>query len=353
MTWKNLTIALLGSAVLCACTKEDNTPVTNSPPPSAAGDYMVLVTNEGPFGSGTGTISQINLTSGDAFHELFENANNYPLGNVVQSATKVDNQLYVVVNNAQKIEVIDYPGFSSSATITGLSMPRYFAENNGIGFVTDWGADGVQVIDLETNQIIGLISTGSGPENMLIHDGFLYVVNSGGFSSDNRVSVINLATNSIDAQIEVGDNPQSLVIDATGKIRVLCRGVNDWTGEGNDTAGALFTIDPNTQSVSSNLTFDSVDDHPANLVMNAQGQTLYFLMNGDVYEIAHDATELPADPTITGNFYTLGFHAAAQQLLAADAADYQQEGTVHVFDANGSENAVFNAGVIPGHIITY
>lgn len=353
MNWKNLALALLGSAVIIACKKEDESPITNSPPSSSASDYMVLVSNEGPFGSGTGSISQINLTSGEAFHELFENANNYPLGNVVQSSNKVDDLIYIVVNNAQKIEVVDYPEFTYSATISGLSMPRYFEEYNGTGYVSDWGANGIQVIDLETNEITGLISTGAGPENMLFHDGYLYVANSGGLGSDNRVSVINLASNSIETQIEVADNPQSLQIDGAGQLRVLCRGINDWSGEGNDTAGALFTIDPNTHSVSSSLVFDSVDDHPSNLVADEQGEVLYFLMNGDVYELEHDSNVLPSGPFINGNFYGLGFHAGAQRLLAADAADYQQEGSVHVFATSGSEDAVFDAGVIPSHILSY
>lgn len=353
MNWKNLTLALLGTAMIMACKKDDETPITNSPPPAATSDFMVLVSNEGPFGSGTGSISQINLTSGEAYHDLFENSNNYPLGNVVQSANKVDDRLYIVVNNAQKIEVVDYPEFTSSASISGLSMPRYFAEYDGTGYVTDWGIDGVQIINLEANQISNSISTGSGPENMLVHDGYLYVANSGGFDTDNRVSVINLGSNSLETQIEVADNPQSMVIDGAGNIRVLCRGLNDWSGEGNDTAGALFTIDPNNQSVLSSFSFDSVDDHPSNLVSDGQGDKLYFLMNGNIYSFDHDATALPSEPLITGNFYALGFHAGAQQLLATDAADYQQEGTVHVFATSGSEDAVFDAGVIPSHILTY
>ena len=57
---------------------------------------------------------------------MFFQTNGTPLGDVVQSITQFNNNAYVVVNNSNKIEVIDITNFSSIATITGFTSPRYF-----------------------------------------------------------------------------------------------------------------------------------------------------------------------------------------------------------------------------------
>lgn len=345
---KKLLILPVVFLLFFGCKKEDDQP---DPPSFRYSGHLVWLANEGMFQGGTGTISGINLSTGQEVHEIFENTNGFGVGNVLQSLCYHDDQIYAVVNNAQKIEVMQYPGFVSTGTISGLEFPRYMEVYNEIGFVSDWTVGGVQVIDLSSNSVESVIETGAGAENLLIHNEKLYVANSGGFGTDNRVSVIDCASSTLLTQIEVGDNPQSLVMGADGNMRVLCRGVQDWQQPENDTPGSLFVIDPNQDNVVGSFNFTEATEHPSNLVVDGAGNTLFFLLNSAIYKMDADATEFPSEPLVSGNFYGLGFHPEAQSLLATDAGTFDSDGTLNVFSPEGEEQTVFDTGIAPNFLL--
>lgn len=344
---------LIFSAVVllfASCKKEeDTTPIPDYTP--NAQDKTVLVSNEGPFQSGSGTISLLNITQNSIENGVFENTNAYPLGNIVQSAHKAGSDIYMMVNNAQKVEVVSYPEFTSTATIDGLGAVRYMASQGQTGYVSDWTLGGVQVIDLNTKSVTGTIITGDGPENLLVHEDKLYVANSGGFGVANTVSVIDLNTQTVSAQITVSDVPHSMAIDASGNLRVLCRGYNDWTDPTNSTAGALVTINPASGTVTSTLEFADNSQHPSHLVANADGTRLFFLRDGNIYRMSASDTTLPANALVAGTLYSLGYHPGAGLLLGGDAIDFVSEGIILEYNEDGAQQNVHSAGVMPSHFL--
>jgi len=352
MRINQLLIAIAVLFFFAACKKEEENPVV-PPPASGTADYQVVVANEGPFMSGTGTLSLINLSSGSVNQEVFQNTNSFPLGNIVQSTWLHEDHIYVVVNNASKVEVTNFPAMNSIATISGLSSPRYFVTHSNTGYISDWGTGGVHIVNLDNNSVAGEITTGSGPDRMHIHNDHLLVVNSGGFDTDNRVSVINLIQQSLSEQVTVGDNPNSVLTDADGNVRVICHGKGSWPDPEAETAGSIWILDGSTYDVIQTLTFPEASQHPSNLVANASGTVFYYLLNGNIYEMGIDDDNLPDTPLISGNFYSLTYHAGADVILASDAADFQQNGKVHVFSPQGEETATFNVGVIPGHMLPF
>ena len=85
--------------------------------------------------------------------------------------------------DSAKIEVIDQNAYSV-ATIPAVS-PRYIKQvNDTKAYVTDWGVNGVQVIDLATNTVSSTINCGTGPEGLAISNGFAYICNVGGWGLD-------------------------------------------------------------------------------------------------------------------------------------------------------------------------
>ena len=113
--------------------------------------------NEGNFQDADGSISFINPDDGSVKQDLFGSVNNgLALGDVVQSMTIDDDFAYVVVNNSNKIEVVNANTFVSEHTIQGLSLPRYFTTLNGKGYVTEWvnysDPGRVTIIDIETTR---------------------------------------------------------------------------------------------------------------------------------------------------------------------------------------------------------
>ena len=74
-------------------------------PPVILSDNRVFVTNEGPFQDGTGTLSIIYRDSLTVENNVFEKVNDRPIGNIVQSIEVFEEKAYIVVNNANKVEI--------------------------------------------------------------------------------------------------------------------------------------------------------------------------------------------------------------------------------------------------------
>ena len=89
-------------------------------------ENKVLITNEGNFGWGIGTISVYDPTSGAVIDKYDQQQNGgSTLGNVCQSITKYNNHYYIVMNNSNKIVVVNASDFVKTAIITGFNSPRY------------------------------------------------------------------------------------------------------------------------------------------------------------------------------------------------------------------------------------
>jgi len=344
----NLLLTIFVAATIVACKKEKDS-VVNSP--VAAADMVAIVANEGPFMTGSGSVSIVNLSKKTVSNQLFEQANSFPLGNIVQSVYVENNMAFIVVNNASKVEVTTYPEFESIATISGLLSPRYCVVANNRVYISDWGTSGVVVYDLLNNQMVALTPTGNGPDKMLLDGNNLFVANAGSWSAnDNRISVIDIQSNEVIQQIETAFNPNSMVIDANGNLRVLCAGINDWAEPENSTPGAIYTISRTNFSVIDVINFNESTEHPSSLAINGSLSKLFYLLNGSVYEIGLSESEISSTSLISGNFYGLGFHSTASTIVVCDALDYQQNGKVQTYSESGNLLDAYTVGVIPGSL---
>ena len=83
--------------------------------------------------------------------------------------------------------------------------------------------------------------------------------------------------------------------------------------------------------------------------VGADGETVYFL-NEDVWRMAADAEELPAQPYIRAHetiYYALGVDPHSGDLYLGDAIDYQQQGVVYRFSAEGVPLDTLRVGITP------
>ncbi|MEM6726357.1 MAG: DUF5074 domain-containing protein [Bacteroidota bacterium] len=352
---KHYPILLLSALFLLlatGCAKEDFT---------VTGVYSqgVFITNEGPFQTGSGTVSFLDTETGTMNQKIFETVNSRPLGNIVNSINVFQAKAYIVVNNANKIEVADAGNFTSIGVINGLAQPRYFIGlNSDKGYVSQWGEQGangsVVVVDLESRQILKTIDTGGGPESMVLVEDKLYVANSGGFASDDKVLVIDTDTDEVERTIEVGDKPTDLQLDANGNLWVLCAGAKVFNpdfslDEANSTAGRVVQIDlDNNDAILKNIEWSNVASFPTNLIMNETRTTLYYL-DGTVYQMSIDDETLPTAPFLNNFFYGLGFDPNTGILYGTDAGDFASDGQLLRFMGDGSPIDTFQVGIIPGN----
>jgi YVTN family beta-propeller protein len=331
---------------LSSCKKDDDDKV---------GKYTkgVFVTNEGPFQTGTGTVSFINRNAATIENEIFEVVNNRPLGNVVQSATFHNGKIYIVVNNADKIEIVDADDFKEVGAINGLKLPRYILPvSSSKAYVSQWGTGGMQgeikVINLGSNSVIKTIPTGKGAETMLKKDNFVYVTNGGGLDNDNTVTVIDANTDAVVATLTVGANPNSIQLGSNGYLYVLCSG--KWKSDFSslEEKGALYVIKSNNQTDVVGYDFDSEFSQPSDLTINTSNNKLYYNYNGNIYTQDIAATSLQLNALVNRNFYSLGYDPATDYLYAGDAGNFSSNGKVLRYNSGtGAVIDSFDAGIAP------
>lgn len=338
------------SVVITSCDNDDSGP---------KGQFAngVFVLNEGAFGSGNGTISHYS-SSGVVTQDLFGTVNNgKALGDVVQSMTIEDNTGYIIVNNDNKIEVVDAYTFTSQATIKDLALPRYMVidDDRDLGYITEWVSftdpGRVRVINLKDNSLTTSITTESGAENLLLEDDLLYVSNN----FTNTVSVIDTKTNAVIKTIEVAWAPGQLLEDAQDRIWVVCGG--SWGG--ND--GALVQIDPSKSdepdAESVVKTIELSMNISSKAVISNDGNDIFYFAGKSVYKVSSAATSAPASPFITEsnavNFYGIGIDPKSGVLYMGDDKGFTGSGVVYRYNADGTAIDNFTAGIGPNGFAFY
>lgn len=324
---------------VAACSLGDDTNITTY-------DYSkgIFVVNEGPFGGG-GTITWYDPETNETVQDIFGRENNGALGQFVQSLTFHNGKGYICVNGVNLVVVVDQATFRFVDTIGGLTLPRYFLPlNNDFAVVSQWGKDGlngsIAKIDLNTNQIVKTIPTGTGPEKMFLKDpNTLLVANGGGFGIDSTVSIINLLTETETSRVTVGGkNPTCLVAAGFTGVNpwVLCKGSFD----GSMQPGFLDKFDPPGTGFS---TPNNSDD----LCANPSGNLLYFIGGGKVWSANQfTVNELFAQPA-----NALACHPTTGELYCADAKNFNSAGEVVIYSPAGTQIGSFSTGIIPGEII--
>jgi YVTN family beta-propeller protein len=336
-------VVFAAAIAFTSCKKEDN---------SNDSDFTngIFIVNEGPFQSGTGTITYFNPDSKIVTQDIFESVNGRPLGNIAQSITLFNGKAYIVVNNGGKVEVVDANTFKSTATIANLTNPSQFlAIDNTKAYVSNWVGH-IAVVDLLTNSVSKTIPAGTGPDNMIKSGNYVYVANAGGLSIDSTITVIDYMTDQVVKTIKVGEAPTGLVADGNGRIWIICKG-NGFAGypAAGDTPGKLIRINPATLSVDFTYKFGSTSDHPEKLVINKQKSILYFLHNNGIYSFNIAMSNAVPEKLVSRYFYELGYENKTGYLYASDPKDYSNDGIVLRLKAtDGSMVDSIPAGIIPG-----
>lgn len=303
-------------------------------------DTKVLIINEGNYGWGNASVSLFDPSSDSVIEDYYKQQNNNAaLGDVCQSITHYNSNYYIIVNNSSKIVVAKNSDFNKLATITGFTSPRYLLPiTYNKAYVTEYFANNIKVVDLNSNTITGTIPcNGWGDEMALIYNK-AFVTN---LKSD-YCYVINTVTDLITDSINVGQGASSILIDKNSKVWVLSSGNSSISQ-----TGKLSRIDPVSLTVELSLNFSS-SDSPAKLCCNKTRDTLYYLNKG-VCQFPISLTLLPGSPLIpqgTKVYYGLAVNPKDYTIYVSDAIDYVQKSTVEIYHPNGTFKSNFKAGII-------
>lgn len=341
--------ALVTISLFSCKKKEEDKPETNTTPTDTGYLYGKFVVNEGNFLSNNASISYI----GDQglINEVYQAVNGVELGDVLQSFTIIGDNGYAVLNNSQKIVVVDLKTMQHITSVSGLDYPRYMVDGgNGMAYISNGSGSGqVFMMNLTDHSLAGSIDVGKGPEKMLRDGDLLYVCNSGGWELDASVSVIDINTNTVINTISVGDRPMDLVRDHTGDIWVLCSGNDSWM-TGGETMASLHRINVGSLSVESAVVIGSAGVHPKNMASNSTGTVIYYELNG-VRSVTLSNEEPVESTFINEAVGSIDVDPVSGDVWTSDVSDYVNPSIITQRRANGEVVATYSAGIISSGVV--
>jgi YVTN family beta-propeller protein len=328
-----------------SCVKINPEPIEN-PNVITVGNNDLIISNEGGFQSGNASISIYNKDENTVNNNLYQSINQSNIGDILQSITHINHELFLIVNNSQKIIIIDDRTFEYKSEINGFISPRNLIPiNSNTALVTDLYANKIFVIDLNNKSIISEIDVNGWCEEMILHNGKVYVANVEG----NQLYVIDTYSNQITDSISVTENPSELEIDYLNNIWILSKG--DITNNINPT---LSILNSTNDSIIYINTLDSFNGSPSNLTMNSNRSYAFFIQSDVMKTKINYPLQLETIYYNTGQqFYGLGIDPYNKDIYLSDAIDYVQNGTIYRLDSTGNEKDVFSAGIIPNQFLFY
>lgn len=316
----------------------------------------VIIVNEGLFGAGNGSISVLDVDSDDIENNVFESANSFLLGDVVQNIHWEGEEAFIAVNNSQKIEVVNADDFSSSRTYSDLgSVNDLLVADNTQLFYTKLFDENVELVSANDGSAIATLELdcpqpeetqyNCGNNSLLALDGMVYIGNSG--------TGALLRTSSAGAEITADDiidlagAPKDIVADANGNLWVL---TFDFGDAANNT---LYHIDPISYSIVSETPVGNMPYASVNMVIDEAASTLYF-NEGDITSMGIDGS-FDGRETVYSNVeeevvYGFGIDPDASFLYLGFSGDFTNPGpgqVAKISASDGTEAARYDVGFFP------
>lgn len=308
----------------------------------------VFIACEGNFMYGNGALSFYHTGNKEISNQVYYARNNVPLGDVVQSLARFEDQLFIVVNNSGKIIVADAKTVEHKGSITGLTSPRYihFISDNK-AYISDLHSNVLNIFDSETLTVTGTVDLGGHTSERMVQIGnFLYISH---WSYGKTILVVDITTDEMVAEIEVPLQPKDLVVDSNNMLWILSDGGYEGSPSG-DEVPAISRIDPETQTIEQIYRFQP-GDVPSNLTSNRNGDTIYFL-NRHVYKMHIESRHLPDTAFIEGDdelFYHLASDPVTDEIYIANAIDYTQDAIIYRYSQDGKLIDQFKSGINPSY----
>lgn len=314
-------------------------------PPPVEGSIMMI--NEGNFQFGNASLTVYDFNKDIIYPDVFEKTNGRKLGDVFQSVTVGNGSAYLVVNNSQKIEVVNPENYQSIATITGFRSPRYMLiVNANKAYVSEYYCNQIRIVDLHTNTIIDSIRMDGWMDEMVLLNNKVYVTNA----KKSYILGIDISSDSITDTIKGAYGSIGIQVDANNKLWVLCNG-----DLSRSIHPVLQRINPalNTVEQSFPLNFSEVD--VSRLRINSSKTKLYWLCK-NVFSMGIDDQAVSTKPFIQAanqNFYGLGVDPKTNEVYVSDAKDFVQQSVINRYRSNGTFVGDFKAGLITGGFYFY
>ncbi len=309
----------------------------DSPVELPKGDFEkgYFISNEGNFGTPSASVTFLDNGLKQETNEVFQRVNEKTLGDILQSITFNDDYAFLVVNNSNKVEVVNRYTFKSIATITeNIKLPRYALVENDKLYVTNSGNNTVEVFDVNSFAYITTIEIEKTVEEIKGENDFLYVMNAS-FGYGNTISIINAKTNTVVKAFTVGEGLNSIEIE-DGILYALHK-----TG--------ITKVNTSTNEVIGEILFEDGLSNASNL--EVENNFIYFVSGSKIFKYSKDVTSLAnteiIDTQVTDESWFLGygFNVIEDKLFYTDVKGFTENSEVKVYDLDGRLLNTFTAGI--------
>lgn len=300
----------------------------------------VIMVGEGNFNWGNAEISVYYPDDGSVVHNVFFNANGYAPGDVAQSIYRINHRYFLVMNNSQKIEVLDTAGFESIGQITGLVSPRYAAGYGNLLYITDLYSNFVSVADINSLQIIQQIPVGGASEHILVYQSKVYVAQPG----KNRILVIDAPVMQVTDTIPVRQGLGRMVTDHQQRLWASCSGTST-------VMPALYCIHTTADTVLHRVEWNTTNQL-GNLSTTLNGDSLIY-STPDIYVMSVNDILPSSNPLFTHSLnvlYSLQTDPLTGDIYLTDALDYISLSDVYRYSRSGILKQIFKGPVNCGFI---
>lgn len=327
---------VLVSTVIISCQKTTQ--------PSTEGKYETakLILNEGPFGTGTGSITAVWPDS--SAQNVFAIENGMPIGNVAQHMFVQDSLLFISANVSGILHCLNRNTLKLKWS-TPIAGVRNIFSDDQFTYVTNWFDSNVYQLDNLNGNILDSLDAGGNTEAIIAFDGVFWA-SRGGYSQVDTVVALNFDTRSV-VKYEVGDMPQSFAV-LHNELYVLCSGFTDWSTV--STPASLWKYNAALNNFKQVLVSTDSNLHAQDLYSNQSD--LYMLSNGysgGLLKVDFSDSLWPISaitPTIAYHWSLLNDTA-----YVFDAKDYSSQGMVYVYSLNGTILDSHQTGIIPRQLI--
>lgn len=295
-----------------------------------------IVANEGNYGSSNAEVSYINennVVTNNIYAAANGGAN---LGDVLQSIYFEGNRAFLVVNNSDKITVVNRTSFVKIADITDqIKQARFSTISNGKIYTTNSevfsSTPFVTVHDATSFAFIKKIPLSESGEEILALNGKIYVMKSF-FGAGNSIDVIDPTTDTIVDNITLSAGLQS--IKASGNdIIALCS---------DDSGTTVYKVSTATNSIIKSIKNAGVSAGFYGVKLSLDGTKIYIAIGTNLYSLNEDLAVFSDSPFISVSD-SQGFDEF-YGLSTFDGKIFQ--GFANGFTGSSSVNVYNNTGVL-------
>lgn len=342
--------ALVASVFLLSSGCQKDGPPAPSVPAAGRRTFILC---EGRYGTPTAALSVYLPEKDSVYPDAFGAANAPEWGDVAQSLLLTDDEIFICVNQSDRIYVADRSTFVLKHTIP-IRKPRYIQPiNDSVAMVSTLYSSTLFRLSLKGHAITDSLKIArQNPEGMVVQDGLLYVCPWDATAT--HLYIVDDGGRRVIDSIAVGAAPHTIALDKDGRA---------WVFSGNSNQGTtpkLTRINLSARTVEATYVFPSTAD-PIRLAFNPARDTLYYLGvnynggtdNNGVFRMAITSSSLPATPFIAAQanqyFWALGIDPRTGVVHVGDPVGFGGRGTVSQYSPQGTLIKQFQVGVGPNN----